>query len=87
MNNSEFEVRLRGELKDLGIEVLDIYNRRGYLCFDWRLEPYDSFTSAFRISEKTLANNPEDVIYKIVKDIFLALPFPDNVRGQIKELL
>lgn len=86
MTVEEFETMLKKELKSLGIELLDLYNRRGYLCVEWQLPPYDKFTSAFKVNERMLGSSLEETGYIMIKDIYLALSFQDVVRGQIKDI-
>jgi hypothetical protein len=82
----EFESEMKKDLKSIGVDLLDFTTCKGYLRVDWVQPPHGPCVSCFRVNNKLLTHSPEEILYKIIKDIYLATDFPDNVRGQIKEI-
>ena len=82
----DFEEKFRQELKNLNITLLDIYTRRRVLCVDWSFEEGRKFSSCFRIEDSHLQNNPDDIIYAMIRNILYGLSHPDNVVGEISKI-
>jgi hypothetical protein len=86
MNTNDFEETLRTELKNLNINLLDIFARRKYLCVEWSFEEGRKFSSCFAIPEAYLAMKPDEVLYKIVKSILYAINYADNIVSEIVQI-
>lgn len=86
MDVNDFEEKLKEELKNLNILLLDIYSRRRFLCVDWSFDEGRKFVSAFLIDDSYLQDKPDDVLYKMVKSILYSLSHPDNLVSEITKI-
>ncbi len=86
MTPEEFEKKIRSDLAEVTIELIEIFNRRGYLCVRWKFENYPPFLNVFRVSNEFLAEDGDKVVDLITSEVVLSLVYPEKVVASISTL-